>query len=116
MQMLQAYHDDILKIVIERSRAHINMEKPGRQNDILITTLVAGTHAEIDLHALEWRLPDSVDANDTPGRMLCSLFEEAGYELYQLPEKLNVNAGREPCQGRSRLPFLTMPAFLAHSY
>jgi hypothetical protein len=47
---------------------HINIKNPGRQNNILITPLVAGTQAKIDLHALEWRLPDSVaDANDTLG-------------------------------------------------
>jgi hypothetical protein len=122
--MLRAHQDDILTIVMIPFRTivgqiiHINMEKPAGQNDILVTTLVAGTQAEIDLHALEWRLPVSADdINDHPGRILSSsLFEEAGHELHQLPEKLNVNGGREHCQGRSRLPFITMLAILAHSY
>jgi hypothetical protein len=94
------------------------MKSPGRQNRILITNLVASTQAEIDLHALEWRLPDSVDAidaNNTPGRMLStSLFEEASHELHELSEKLNVNGGREHCQGRSRLHFGTQ--LLTSSY
>jgi hypothetical protein len=88
-QMLRAHHDDILTIVMIPFRTivgqiiHINIEKPAGQNNILVTTLVASTQAEIDLHALEWRLPVSVDASDTPGRKLSrSLFEEASHELY----------------------------------
>ena len=117
--MLRAHHDDIYTIVIMPFRTivgqiiYINMEKPFRQNDILVTTLVSGTQAEIDLYALEWRLPVSADdANDTPRRKLSSsLFEEAlDYEIHQLPEKLNVNRGREHYQGRSRLPFITLPS------
>ena len=94
---------------------HINMKSPGRQNLILITNLVASTQAEIDLHAPEWRHPESVDdANNTPGRKLSRrLCEEASHELHQLKDQeiLNVNEGREDCQGRSRLPFITMLAF-----
>jgi hypothetical protein len=54
------------------------MNNHGRQNLILITNLIAETQAEIDLHALEWRLPDSIDdANNTPDRKLSSsLFDE----------------------------------------
>jgi hypothetical protein len=80
------------------------MKNPGRQN---ITNLVASTRAEIDRHASEWRLPDSVDdANNAPDRKLSgSLCGEACHELHQLedPDKLNVNGGREHCQERSRL-------------
>lgn len=63
------------------------MRNPGRQNLILITNLVAGTQAEIDLHTLEWSLPDSVDdANDAPGSLtlhsLADIAQDQGMFVY----------------------------------
>jgi hypothetical protein len=97
---------------------HINMKNPGRQNLTLITNLVAGTQAEIDLHALEWRLPDSVDdANNTPGRELSSsLFEEASHETSSTrgPRKIKREWRKGTLSGKISTSFYYYASILAH--
>ncbi|CAM6005575.1 unnamed protein product [Sphagnum balticum] len=70
------------------------MNNPGGQKLILITNLVAETEAEINVHASEWRLPDSVDDVDITlvGKPLRTLVKEDRWvSLHGSQESSDVN-------------------------
>src|SRR6266576_1275428 len=84
------------------------MNNSSGQKLILIVNAVADTDAEIDLHASEWRLPDSIDDSDITfaGKPLSTLFEEdrraslhSSQESgdYNSPDKLHCEC-REYCE------------------
>jgi len=71
-----------------------------RMKYILIANYVADTAAEIELNAVEWMLPDSVDDADITlaGKTLSSRFEEDRQEVLQAAQvSEGTNARNNQC-------------------
>lgn len=70
----------------------INMKGSAGQKHILLTNYLADSAAEIDLHACEWKLPDSIEDADITfaGKRLSTIDEEGRREASQASDLVSI--------------------------